>query len=69
MTGKATTVHYGQVGFGTIYNFPPARWRYVGRRCGAYAVEHVKPAAQSVAYPDQYVSLRTLLNLMSEGDK
>ncbi len=65
----------GQVGFGTVNGYPPARWRFAGVIAGAKGpsgpspklcrLEQVKPPAQSVAYPDQFVSFETCARIMA----
>ena len=65
----------GQIGFGAVNGYPPARWKFVGvtnsqvmgpdgpapKLC---RLEHVKHPSQSVAYPDQFVSFEACARIM-----
>lgn len=64
---KATNekIKVGQVGFGVVNDYPPARWKYVGLVNGTPMLEQVKPASQSTAFPPQGVDWATVERIMT----
>ena len=64
---QTTTVKVGTEGFGTLGGYPPARWRFDGKRAGAWVLSHVKHPSQSVRYPDQYVTWGDVVRICTVG--
>ena len=65
MTGTKTNIRVGQIGFGVVNNYPPAKWRFEGKRHGSWILANVKHPSQSVAYPDQGVDWDTIARIMA----
>lgn len=51
-----TGVKVGDVLFGQVNGYPPARWKFDGVRNGSCCLSNVRHPSQSTSYPDQFVS-------------
>jgi hypothetical protein len=61
-------IKVGAVGFGAVGNYPPTKWRLVGKRGGAWVLEHVKHPSQTTGYPDQFVDWATVERIMDDKE-